>query len=371
MTYWTTETFKEKMKTVNPDLEIISEYVKAVEPITYHCLKCGYTGTTTPNSLLSGRGCANCVHAVKYTPETFKARVAEKFPELELLEDVINANTKIKYRCKKCGAEQERIAYRILTSKFGCRKCAKNMKRTTQGFIEEMKTINPTITILGEYVNARTHILCKCNIDGTEWSSIPYSLTKGGLCCPTCRYKSVSAHKTKSNSQFITDLKKINPYIEPLEEYVDNNTKIKVRCKDCNIEWFAQPSKLLINRGCPRCRTTQGERVIRLYLDEHNIKYEFNKTFTDLRGTKGGIISYDFYVPTYKLLIEFQGEQHYNPITFGGISTEQAEQRYNNQVEHDKLKQEYATANQFNLLVIPYWEYKNIHEILDNTLTSY
>ena len=371
MTYWTTETFKEKMKSIRPTIEITSEYIKATAPITYKCLVCGYEGSTNPCNLLKGHNCANCAHNLPYTPESFKLKVAEKFPNLELLEDIVNGNTKIKYRCKECGTVQDRIAYRLLKSKFGCRKCgSNNMKRTTQSFKDEMKEINSNITIIGEYVNARTPILCKCNLDGTEWTSVPEVLTQGGVCCPKCRYEKASQTKTKTNEQFLIDLAKINPYIIPIDEYTDSYTKLKVKCKDCGTEWQAMPGKLLSNRGCPRCRITQGERVIRRYLDEHNINYELNKTFTDLRGNKGGVISYDFYIPTYKLLIEFQGEQHYNPVTFGGISAEQAEQRYNNQVEHDKLKQEYATANQFNLLVIPYWDYKNIKEILDKALTS-
>lgn len=158
------------------------------------------------------------------------------------------------------------------------------------------------------------------------------------------------------------------PEIELLEQYVDNSTKIKVKCNDCGTEWYATPNKLLTNRGCPHCRTTQGERVIRMYLDTHNISYQTNKTFPDLRGVKGGVISYDFYLPTHKLLIEFQGEQHYTPIAFGGIPETEAICRYDRQVAHDKLKQKYAIAHDLNLLIIPYWDYKNINDILDSTL---
>jgi len=47
---------------------------------------------------------------------------------------------------------------------------------------------------------------------------------------------------------------------------------------------------------------------------------------------------------------------------------EQAKDRYKKQCIHDILKNKYAMDNNINILRIPYWEYNNIEEILNNYL---
>ena len=61
------------------------------------------------------------------------------------------------------------------------------------------------------------------------------------------------------------------------------------------------------------------EKSILNFLQEKNIKFECQKTFKGLNGVNGGLLSYDFFLPDYNLLIEFQGEQHEHPVDFNGI----------------------------------------------------
>ena len=75
----------------------------------------------------------------------------------------------------------------------------------------------------------------------------------------------------------------------------------------------------------------------------------FQAKFDDLIGTGNRKLSFDFYVYTYNLLIEYQGEQHYRPVEyFGGI------EQFKIQQEHDRRKREYAKNNDINLLEIRY-----------------
>ena len=80
---------------------------------------------------------------------------------------------------------------------------------------------------------------------------------------------------------------------------------------------------------------------------------------------KNGLLSYDFYLPIYNLLIEFQGIQHEQPIEYFG-----GEEQFEIQQEHDKRKREYAKQNNINLLEIWYYDIDNIEEILTNTLNN-
>ena len=63
------------------------------------------------------------------------------------------------------------------------------------------------------------------------------------------------------------------------------------------------------------------------------------------------------------MLIEFQGKQHYKPVSaYGG------EEQFKVQQEHDKRKRQYAKDNNINLLEIAYWDFNNIEEILSREL---
>jgi len=63
------------------------------------------------------------------------------------------------------------------------------------------------------------------------------------------------------------------------------------------------------------------------------------------------------------LLIEFDGDQHFNPIEFfGGIDA------FNKRRKHDFIKTLYCEYNNYVLLRIPQIEYNNIEIILDNVI---
>lgn len=64
-----------------------------------------------------------------------------------------------------------------------------------------------------------------------------------------------------------------------------------------------------------------------------------------------------------KCLIEFDGEQHFAVVDFFGKETGFAERVYN-----DAIKNAYCEDNNINLLRIPYWELKNIENILNTNL---
>lgn len=51
-----------------------------------------------------------------------------------------------------------------------------------------------------------------------------------------------------------------------------------------------------------------------------------------------------------KFAIEYNGRQHFEPITFFG-----GEEEFKTQQERDKRKEKYCEDNNIDLLVIPYW----------------
>ncbi len=90
------------------------------------------------------------------------------------------------------------------------------------------------------------------------------------------------------------------------------------------------------------------------------------KTFERLIGLGGGLLSYDFYLPNYNMLIEYQGEQHEHYVK-GFHSSKKI---FEKQQEHDRRKRVYAKNNTINLLEIWYWDFDNIYNILDMVLNE-
>ena len=117
--------------------------------------------------------------------------------------------------------------------------------------------------------------------------------------------------------------------------------------------------------GCPKCSFSHGEKEISKFLDKYDIKYIPQHKFSGLKGVGNRLLSYDFYLPNYNLLIEYQGRQHEHPIDYFG-----GEEQFRVQQEHDERKREYAKLHNINLLEIWYYDEDNIEEILTKKLNN-
>lgn len=120
-------------------------------------------------------------------------------------------------------------------------------KTNTTQFIKEIKKINPNIAILGEYKNSSSLLHVKCCICGYEWDSKPIYL-KQGYGCKKCgnTYSPTPQEFSKKIADFRSD-------ITLLEPYVNNKTKIMVKCNQCEREWKVVPYSLLTTRKCSVC----------------------------------------------------------------------------------------------------------------------
>jgi len=105
-----------------------------------------------------------------------------------------------------------------------------------------------------------------------------------------------------------------------------------------------------------------GELRIKNYLERKNIEYEFQKTFDDCRNIN--LLRFDFYLPKYNLIIEFDGYQHYENVEKFGNTLSQIK-------KHDKIKNKYCKDNSINIIRIPYWELEDnvVEWTLDNEIT--
>lgn len=203
-----------------------------------------------------------------------------------------------------------------------------------------------------------------------EWSSAVSERSVGNG-CPYCSGRIPSEdynlfiHNPKLCEEW--DYKKND---KKPEEYTPTaNKKVWWICKECKHEWYAS----IINRnsrniGCPECSKSKGEKRILEYLNLKSIVNTPQKKFEGLTGLGNGNLSYDFYLPDFNLLVEYQGEQHERPVDFNGKGIKYAKKKFKTQQEHDKRKKEYAIINKIILLEIWYLDFDKIEEILSKEL---
>ena len=107
-----------------------------------------------------------------------------------------------------------------------------------------------------------------------------------------------------------------------------------------------------------------GEEKISNILKENNIYFEREKSFADL---KHGLFRFDFYLPNNNIIIEFDGEQHWNFVKH----FYKTRQDFMRAQENDRRKNSYCLANSIKLYRIPYWELNNINTLKDLFQTKF
>lgn len=338
----TQEEYIKEVSNINSCIEVVGIYIDAKTKILHRCKIDNYEWMVAPYKILDGRGCPKCGGTMKKTHEEYIDEVAKINPNIEVIGRYDGMTTKILHKCKIDGYEWYTKPNGILHGQ-GCPRCSKVERYGHEGYINRVEKLNPNIEVVGKYMESKTKILHRCKIDGYEWNAFPSVILHGGG-CPKCAGNAKMTHE-----QYIMQVFKVNPSIEVLERYVNYNTKILHKCKADGYEWYVSPNNILHDVGCPKCNTSKGEKIIEEWIKKRNILYESQKRFSNCKDKKP--LPFDFYLPEYNICIEYQGQQHYEPIEyFGGKS------KFENQIKKDNIKKEYCQKNNIYLFEIPYFE---------------
>lgn len=209
-----------------------------------------------------------------------------------------------------------------------------------------------------EYINAQKNVKIICPEHGAFWQKANYHRRGGN--CPLC----VGGIKGTTET-FIEKAKKIhgNNYDYSRVVYKNSIEKVEIGCPKHGY-FFVKPNNHLgeLKGGCPKCKESNGEKRVRGWLEKNG--FELNKDFFQecrFEDCKDKYtLPFDFYIPFKKILIEFQGKQHYGAYkNFGG------EKSFEKLKKHDKIKKEYCKNNEYFLLEIPYFKIKELNKILE------
>jgi hypothetical protein len=106
-------------------------------------------------------------------------------------------------------------------------------------------------------------------------------------------------------------------------------------------------------------------------LDEMDIAYE--REVSELKNEQGNWLRFDFKI-TYEakvLYIEYDGRQHHKPVTFGGMSKEQAQVAFEKRQQHDALKNKWCVDNGHPLLRITYTKFGSVGQLITDFMTKH
>ena len=229
-----------------------------------------------------------------------------------------------------------------------------------------------------KYINNKINVDIYCNTCKKIFSQPPCHHIKKHRptgCSKCAKEKCIKIAKEnnerKSNAAakiFVNKAKKIHgdKYDYKFVKYKTARIEIDIYCNTCK-EIFSQPPHHHINKnkptGCSNCKASKGENAIKNFLESKKIEY--TKEFFCCKDRP------DFVIPKFRMIIEFNGIQHYVPISFGSKEKNAAKDNLKENIKRDYYKIQRSINNHnIPLLIIPYWEINRIHEILDWFLCS-
>jgi hypothetical protein len=277
----------------------------------------------------------------------------------------------------KCPVANDHEWQTTVNLKRGCpfcngnKVCNSNCLLTTHP--ETAKEWHPTKNNLKpSAVTAGSHkkVWWKCSVaEDHEWESIISKRTDASRKklrgCPCCSGKKLVLSNCVATKfpNLLLEFDYIKNLNKTLYDVVfSSKEKFYWKCKKGH-EWQSSILVRCSGSGCPECKNSKGENRVKEYLLSKNINYILQYNFGDNKLKMRA----DFFVTKVRpSIIEYNGGQHYFPVNFGSKSFDAKEKNFKKNKERDKIKSDYCRENNIELLIIPYWDFDRIEEILDS-----
>lgn len=331
---------------------------------------------------LTGRGCNKCKYNT-LTPQEFVDRAKEIHGDTYDYSrvDYRNATTKVAITCKIHGVFLQTPILHLRGC--GCPKCKPSLiaskhvkengtlylKDKTKWFIQEARKVHGNNYIYDkvQYTKSCENVTITCRKHG-DFQQTPNSHLCGSG-CEKCGKDKISIDFRISLEDFIETSNKIhfNKYEYSLVKLPERTTdKVEIICPIHGV--FKQTMYAHVHgNGCPCCRRfSKGEAAIDNYLSKKGFKYKRQFFFRNENlfcKNKRCFVDFCVFKGNKKIFIEYNGNQHYEPVEHWG-----GEEKYNEQKERDLAVEVYCSEHHIKLIVIPYTEFDNIETILTKEL---
>lgn len=261
---------------------------------------------------------------------------------------------KLKFQCK-CGNIFERKFYNLVNQKsYYCHECSLKMKSnamtfTHEEYLNKLKANHvDTIIPVEKYINSQTNILHKCTICGNEWSVRPSNILSG-FGCPNCAKNRVMIG--------VNDMWTTVPELAQCLKNPDDGFKytksskerVDFICPDCGAILKSRVINHTYYNGglkCPYCSDglSMPNKFMSNILQYCGIEYDPEHIFEWAKNKR-----YDFYLPSYNIIIEIMGGQHYQENNFISKNGRTLKEEQLNDKEKMELAQENGISNYYQI----------------------
>lgn len=262
---WTAE---ERISQINalPNIEFIrwvDGYVNNESKAVCRCQIDGFEWAAGVNMLISsGTGCPQCGGTMR-RGEEYRINQINALPNIEFVRwDGIykNSYSKAICRCAVCGGEWAGTVNNLVNNGRGCTPCGRGAmaSRLLIPAKERERQINalPNIKFIrweNGYSGSKSKAVCRCEIDGCEWSATPSHLLSTGTGCPQCGgRKHIPADEHIARINTLPNIK----FVRWAHGFKNISSKAVCRCAIDGFEWAVTVQNLVHHgRGCPKCAT--------------------------------------------------------------------------------------------------------------------
>ena len=302
------------------------------------------------------------------TKEEIEKKIIDKYgtDEFELLNFSVS-KAPVSFKCLRCGKinNLKRLDSLFSSDKKNLCSCMRVRQLSKAGELLKKEFNNwyetkgcQNYELIQGFTTMKGKIVLKCLKCNAEQKRDTRLLLKDDRCL-CCEKK---AGFTKTNEQIDKELKdKFGMEYIRVGDYKNSNTPILFK-HSCGKIFSMSPHQLMTDKGrCPCLRKeSKGELKLKDILLKYNINYIEQYRIEDLKKAP-----FDFYLPDYNILIEYQGIQHFQPRDlFGG------EEQLKIQQEIDSRKSSFAKNNGYKLIYFSYEEYKDLENLLVQRLAE-
>lgn len=275
-----------------------------------------------PSDHWHGAGCFLCSMeklSKKFSlgTEEYVRRAKEVFSEYDYsMTEYINNNTPVKVKCCKEGHGIFEKMPSLILRGYGCPWCSAEASNSiyikdTDDLKNEIRKIYGDLYNLDrvKYTGHLSRIKVTIGCPDHEWVDVRIDRLLSGHGCPKCKGFGYTV------KDFIKDARKVhgNKYDYSLVvPFKSREEKVTIICPKHG-PFVQKIGDHLRGRSCPKCNESVGERKVRVWLENHNIFYIYNKGLPFCKDKK--LLPFDFFLPTYGVCIEYQGEQHYHDLS--------------------------------------------------------
>jgi len=200
------------------------------------------------------------------------------------------------------------------------------------------------------YLNSHIKGKIRCNTCNTIFEQTPASHLSGKG-CPNCRLNKLKNLFTPSLEKVIKEFIKIHSNRFGYDDFIYKGSHVKsfIKCKKHGL-FLQNATNHLSGKGCPSCSSSKGELLLEEIFKKHNIEAMPQYNIPEIINN----YKIDFYLPKYRLLVEFHGIQHYEYIPF----FHDGKYTFEDQKTRDEMVRDAAIRWKYNYLEFNYKQLK-------------